>query len=227
MEALFDKSKEYDEMLNKGISLSGEDKYFFIHGRFKDLAKNLSNKLTVHSILDFGCGIGDATMLLKQYFPDAVIVGTDTADEALSYARIKNSDNGRINYTELKNFSTKNTFDLCFVNGVFHHIPLEQRAEALKLIYDALKPGGVLALFENNPINPGTRMVMKRIPFDRDAIVLYPAETKKLLKTAGFNLIYPPRFLFYFPALLAFLRPFEKILMRLPFGAQYYFIAKK
>jgi SAM-dependent methyltransferase len=227
MEALFDKSKEYDEMLNKGISLSGEDKYFFIHGRFKDLAKNLSGKLEVKSILDFGCGIGDATVLLKQYFPNASVVGTDTADEALSYARIKNSDNGKITYTELKSFNTKDTFDLCFVNGVFHHIPLEQRAGALKLIYDALVPGGILALFENNPINPGTRMVMKRIPFDRDAIVLYPTETKNLLRTGGFKLIYPPRFLFYFPSLLAFLRPLEKALVRLPFGAQYYFIVKK
>ena len=38
----------------------------------------------------------------------------------------------------------------------------------------ALLTGGVLALFENNPWNPGTRLVMKRIPFDRNAQTISP-----------------------------------------------------
>lgn len=227
MEELFDKSAEYDEMLNRGISLSGEDKYFFIHGRFRDLVKNIPGKRSIKTLLDFGCGMGDATVLLKQYFPGADITGSDTASEALKYARQKNSDEGTIQYVEIKDFQFKDKFDLCFVNGVFHHIPLEQRAGALKMIYDALKPGGLLVLFENNPLNPGTKMVMNRIPFDRDATTLTPSETRRILMQAGFRIKGNPRFLFYFPKSFRFLRPLEKFFVNIPLGAQYYFLSEK
>ena len=227
MEELFDKSAEYDEMLNRGISLSGEDKYFFIHGRFADLAKNIPSGKTIKCLLDFGCGVGDATILLQEYFPGVKITGSDTAAEALKYAREKNGSDGTIRYIEIKDFTIKDEFDLCFVNGVFHHIPIEQRATAAKMIYDALKPGGLLALFENNPLNPGTKMVMNRIPFDKDAITLVPSETRKMLTAAGFQLKIKPRFLFYFPKSLRFLRPLEKLFIHFPLGAQYYFLAEK
>lgn len=227
MEELFDKSAEYDEMLNRGISLSGEDKYFFIHGRFADLAKNIPSGKKINAVLDFGCGVGDATVLLKKYFPQAAITGNDTAAEALKYAREKNSDNSTIQYIEIKDFAIKNEFDLCFVNGVFHHIPLDQRVGAAKMIYDALKPGGMFALFENNPLNPGTKMVMSRIPFDKDAITLVPSETRKLLESTGFKIKIKPRFLFYFPKALGFLRPLERLFVHVPLGAQYYFLAEK
>ena len=227
MEELFDKSAEYDEMLNKGISLSGENKYFFIHGRFADLAKNIASSKKVKNIFDFGCGMGDATILLKKYFPEAEITGSDTAVEALKYARDKNSAEGMIQYIEIKDFNRKDEFDLCFVNGVFHHIPLDQRADAVKMIYDSLKPGGLLALFENNPLNPGTKMVMSRIPFDKDAITLVPSETRRILTAAGFKVKIKPRFLFYFPKTLGFLRPLERFFVHIPLGAQYYFLAEK
>ncbi|MDP1744456.1 MAG: class I SAM-dependent methyltransferase [Bacteroidota bacterium] len=227
MKELFDKSAEYDEMLNKGISLSGENKFFFIHGRFSDLVKNLPSGKRIKNLLDFGCGVGDATFLMKQYFPEAEITGCDTAEKALKYANYKNSADGTIRYLEIKDFQFKNEFDLCFVNGVFHHIPLEHRASAVKIIYDSLRPGGLLAIFENNPLNPGTRMVMSRIPFDKEAITLTHYETRKMIVSAGFKIKIKPRFLFYFPKALSFLRPLEKFFVHVPFGAQYYFLAEK
>lgn len=227
MEELFDKSAEYDKMLNKGISLSGEDKYFFIHGRFGDLVKNLPLEKGMEKVLDFGCGVGDATIVMKEYFPEAEITGSDTAIKALEYARCNNGANGTIRYLEIKDFQVQNEFDLCYVNGVFHHIPIEQRAGAIKMIYDSLKPGGLLALFENNPLNPGTKMVMSRIPFDKDAITLVPNETRRMLTLAGFKIKIKPRFLFYFPKVFRFLRPLEKFFVHIPLGAQYYFLAEK
>ena len=61
--------------------------------------------------------------------------------------------------------------DLAYSNGTFHHIPPAKRMDALGFIFQRLKPGGIFALWENNPWNPGTRWVIEsRIPFDRDAI---------------------------------------------------------
>jgi hypothetical protein len=42
-----------------------------------------------------------------------------------------------------------------------------------------------LSALENNPWNPGTRYVMSRIPFDRDAIPLTPSAARHLLKRAA------------------------------------------
>lgn len=75
-------------------------------------------------------------------------------------------------------------------------------------------------MYENNPWNPGTRYVMSRCRFDRDAITLSPTETRQRMKAAGFELI-DTRYLFFFPSFLAWFRPLEPWLSAVPMGAQY------
>lgn len=223
-EALFDLSQEYDEMLNRGIRLSGEDKYFFIRGRVGDLVGQLPVDFNPGRILDFGCGTGDTSRYLAECFPEARVVGVDTAKNALNFARKKHGSE-RISFRSLDGFAERASFDLCYVNGVFHHIEPDHRRGAAELIRDALVKGGYFAFFENNPLNPGTLMVMKRIPFDRDARPLTHRETNALLRDAGFERRVCTRFLFYFPRPLAVLRSCERWLTALPLGAQYYTLA--
>ncbi|MEO8211278.1 MAG: class I SAM-dependent methyltransferase, partial [bacterium] len=103
----------------------------------------------------------------------------------------------------------------------------DNRIEALKAIYTYLKPSGVFSFFENNPWNIGTRIIMKRIPFDRDAQPINPIKADQLLKIAGFKKIASTRYLFYFPRILSFLRFTEKFMVKIPFGAQYGIILQK
>lgn len=93
------------------------------------------------------------------------------------------------------------------------------------MIKACLLPGSHLAVFENNPWNPGARMVMRRIPFDRDAIPLSFLEMRNRLRTAGFQ-VRESRFLFYLPNALAGLRFVEPWLAGVPLGAQYYVLAR-
>jgi SAM-dependent methyltransferase len=118
------------------------------------------------------------------------------------------------------------TIDLAFCNGVFHHIPLNRRDEAVSYIRDALRPGGMFAFWENSPWNPGTRYVMSRIPFDRDAITLTPPEARTLLARNGFEIVRTD-FLFVFPRVLSWLRVLEPHLSSLPLGAQYQILARR
>jgi SAM-dependent methyltransferase len=222
---LFDLTDEYTRMLSQGIRLSGEDQTFFINGRLKDLKATLAG-WEPRRILDFGCGLGLGATALARVFPQAEVVGVDAAEEAVRYAQNEHGS-GRIRFQTLDQPLEKDAFDLAYCNGVFHHILPQERIHAATLVRQALKPGGHFALFENNPWNPGTRMVMARIPFDRDAIPLPPPENARLLREAGFEITRSLRFLFYFPKPVAFLRFAEPWLASLPLGAQYYALAQK
>ncbi len=81
-------------------------------------------------------------------------------------------------------------------------------------------------MWENNPWNPGTRYVMSRIPFDRDAVTLTPREARALVRANGFDIV-DTTFLFIFPRALRWLRALEPPLARLPFGAQYQVLCRK
>lgn len=227
MEELFDLSEEYDSMLNQGLAISGESKMYFVEGRLKDIRQQTGNGRPVRRILDFGCGIGDATAALLRYFPEAEeVVGTDLSTEALDFAR-KKHPSAKLKFVNLNELDYPDYFDLCYVNGVFHHIEPENRLQAIGKIHQCLQTGGLLALCENNPLNPGTQIIMNRIPFDRAAKKILPHNCRKMVLDGGFSKILDTRYLFYFPRILALLRPLESFLVNIPLGGQYYVLARK
>ena len=67
---------------------------------------------------------------------------------------------------------------------------------------------------------------MSRVPFDRDAVMLFPHEARRLLRQAGLDIVLTDS-LFIFPASLAGLRPLEPRLCKLPIGGQYLVLARK
>jgi hypothetical protein len=69
-------------------------------------------------------------------------------------------------------------------------------------------------------------MVMRRIPFDRDAIPLAAGEARAMLVQSGFEII-GTRFRFYFPKMLSAFRRLERLGEQVPLGAQYCVLARK
>ena len=213
-------------MLQQGLRLSGEDANYFMTGRVAELCKRLAARSMPGRILDFGCGIGVSTAHLAKVFPEAKVVGVDTSENALRRARGE-FGSSRVSFQSVESLGGGEGFDLCYVNGVFHHIEPKDRAAAIRKIHMAMRPGGTLALFENNPWNPATRMVMRRIPFDKDAVMLSIPVASRLVRKGGFKVWGPARSLFYFPRILSILRFCEPWLGRFPFGTQYYVLAVK
>jgi SAM-dependent methyltransferase len=223
---VFERTSEYNSMLQRGLSVSGEDRAFFIKGRLTDLRRGLPSGWKPGRILDFGCGTGETSAHLAEMFPDARVTGVDASPECVAHAEQRYGSR-QIAFCPLEDLSTQHWYDLCYVNGVFHHIAPARRLATARAIHRALGPDGFLALFENNPWNPGTRLVMSRIEFDRDAIPISPPQARSLLREAGFLQTEPMRFLFFFPRALSLLRSTEPRLARIPFGAQYWLLAKK
>ncbi len=219
-------AEQYDDALHRGLSLSGERKEYFARGRIRWLKSQLDARhFYPKSILDFGCGTGTSTPLLQEMFEAQEVVGVDVSDRSLEVARERNPGRGVV-YENSLDREPAPRFDLAFCNGVFHHIPPAQRSQALSYIWQSLVPGGWLAFWENNPWNPGTRWVMSRIPFDRDAITLSPPEARHLLTECGFHHA-QLRFLFIFPHLLRAFRFLEPYLARFPLGAQYQVLCQR
>lgn len=218
-------AQSYNQALAMGLSVTGEPKEYYAEGRVRWLARRLADaRWPVRTVMDFGCGIGSSIPFLFDGLGAALVHGVDVSPASLETARSMNKRDGTS--FALIEAPLDPTFDLAFCNGVFHHIPVAQRLASARFVFEALVAGGMFALWENNPWNPGTRYVMSRVPFDKDAITMTPPETRRLLRDAGFDIVHTD-FLFVFPHLLRAFRPLERPLASLPLGGQYLVLARK
>jgi SAM-dependent methyltransferase len=216
----------YDSDLENALSITGESREYYAQGRIgwsAECAKELGAASNV--VIDFGCGDGSNTDLLVRNFGATSLVGVDVSAKSIAHARGRYA-RANVSFYEVKDFQPDGTADIVYCNGVFHHIPLEQRDSALQYVFQALKPGGLFALWENNPFNPGTRYVMANCEFDHDAIMLWPRESIRRLKAGGFKILRKDS-LFYFPSSFKLLRRLEKPLSRLLLGGQYHILSEK
>lgn len=224
---LFDHyADDYEEELSKAISASGEGRDYFARGRVAWL-RHCLRKLgeSPRSVLDFGCGDGATTPLLLSLLQASSAIGVDVSEKSLEIAR-KRSPSPEFVFETLRSFQPTGTADLAYCNGVFHHIPPDERAGALALVNHALRKGALFALWENNPWNPATRYVMSRCSFDCDAQTLTPPETRSLLREGGFEILRTD-FRFIFPHALRAFRKLEDLAHALPLGAQYQVLSRK
>lgn len=215
-------AKSYDQILEEAMPEGfAEDSYF---ARYKvDLMARELGDTKVESVLDFGCGTGRSLGFIQQAYPRARITGYDASPESIEIARRRLP--GVTLTAEWSELRTR-SFDCIFVANVFHHIAECERQLWLEHCHEALSERGQLFWFEHNPINPLTRRVFERCPFDADAKMIGRAEALSLMRRARLKVLNTGYTLF-FPRPLANLRPLEPFLRNIPLGAQYYVKATK
>ena len=219
-------ARDYDAQLNQGLRLTGESKEYFARERIAFTRSLIAGAWPGNTrVADFGCGTGTAAPFLQEIFQPEVLAGCDPSHESVTEARKLHADSAAQfgNFDEVQNWGP---FDLTYCNGVFHHILPNDRPAALRQVAELCRPGGWFALWENNPWNPMTRLIMSRVAFDRDAILLTPGETRRLLRAAGFSIVCT-RYLFIFPTALKSLRFIEPWVSGLPTGGQYVVLARR
>jgi len=103
-------------------------------------------------ILDFGCGSGASTILLRRMFPASTIVGIELEEKLLSIAKLRARHYG---FDEIKLIVSPEAdslpedigrFDYILLNAVVEHLLPDERKTLLQKIWDHLKPGGILFL---------------------------------------------------------------------------------
>jgi trans-aconitate methyltransferase len=220
---------QYETDCMRGLAVSGESKEFFARGRlaYLEAAVRRLDGGRPQRIVDFGCGIGDVTALLAETYPQATVLGVDSSTRCIDRAKGAHAG-GRVSFAPIgaSTEAPPASFDLLHMNGVVHHVPPADRRALMETVAGLVRPRGVVAVFENNPLNPGTRLVMSRIPFDKGTQPITAWGTRRLMRAAGLQIV-ETAYLFYFPRPLRALRWLEPFLTRVPLGAQYVVIATK
>lgn len=224
-------AENYDDILNRRIMFSGYDSSFFDERKIKEIYVFLKQQRLSEKplrFLNFGCGIGKSEKYIKHYFPQAAIFSVDTSPQSIEIAKTNNRESNNITFSVFDGYQVpfETAFDVVLIANVFHHIERAEHITVLKHLYNKMADRGRLFLFEHNPFNPLTRRVVNLCEFDKDAVLLNPFYSGKILEAAGF-LRREIRFIHFFPKFIAFLTPWEKLLRKFPLGAQYYLIAAK
>lgn len=230
LEAEFDRfADEYRADHARNIKASGEDPEFFAAYKIADIHRIVGTAYAARSasILDFGAGVGNSIAPVRRYFPDAQLTCLDVSVRSLAIASSRFSGQASFQAFDGRRIPfARESFDVVYAACVFHHIEERLQAPLLREIRRILRPDGHFFLFEHNPLNPLTRRAVDTCPFDENA-VLIPARTmRRRIAEAGFaktDLAYR----IFFPRALARLRPLERLLALVPFGAQYYVHARK
>lgn len=211
---------EYQAAIDRGIAFAGVEHHVFLQAKANvllRLAATVGNPARL-SMLDVGCGVGAFARHLIDHVGD--LHGIDIADECAARAArdvpagtFAGYDGRRIPYDDRR-------FDVAYAVCVFHHVDPADRQPLVAEMARVVRPGGVAAIFEHNPWNPLTRLVVSRIPFD-DGVELLPLrESRTLLQQAGLAAV-RGRYMLFAPSASSAVQRGERALGWLPVGAQH------
>lgn len=174
-------------------------------------------------ILDFGAGIGQAVPFLLETFSPDVLVCADESKESLRALRTTYPGVMAVELNELD----YGVFDLVFVANVLHHVDKKDRAELVRDLCQRLSPGGVIAVFEHNPINPLTRRIVSNCVFDEGVVLLSAREVKGFLRSIKGIEVERSGYCLFVPEPLKKLNWLEGALRWLPLGGQHFVLARR
>jgi SAM-dependent methyltransferase len=221
-------SETYRESIEEAISFSGAGLDFFTRAKAEALLELAGAQVGDPKrlgFLDLGCGPGETDRFLEGRV--GRLAGVDVAPGMVQAARRRNP------WAEYREYATGDpipyadgSFDVCFAICVFHHVERDLRIPLVAEMSRVCRPGGLIALFEHNPLNPLTRKAIRDCEFDEDAELLTRREASRLLDAAGLRRRHG-RYVVFFTRDSPLLRGIERRLGWLPLGAQYAVFAQR
>jgi SAM-dependent methyltransferase len=218
---------EYHDQHKANVAITGEGPEYFAEYKIADLAALVQREgLAARQLFDFGSGIGNSVPYFRKFFPDGELSCGDVSSRSIEIAQIRNP--GSENYVLIGDTIPLPTGsqDIVFSACVFHHIPHEQHPHWLSELHRIVRPGGLLTIYEHNPLNPLTVRAVNTCPLDVNAKLIRGGAMRARALASGWQDAQVDYRLF-FPSVLKALRPIEKHLGWLGLGAQYRMAARR
>ncbi len=224
---------DYEEKALKNHKYYVKVKSLHLLRKAEEIYNNTKNLLCI----DLGCGTAETT----EYFQDKFrhIFGCDYSRGMLEYAAKKKLKNVTFKLCQSERLPfDSDTVDIVFMYGLIHHIDTNKKiTQTFNEVNRILKKGGIVAVYDFNPLNPISRYIVKTCPVDvgvnldgyrKSAFptTFYSWELITILKNAGF-IITKHEYLLFFPKILSLLLPLEAFLARIPLGGMYSIIGVK
>ncbi len=125
----------------------------------RDLLAVVSKNLSPRVIYDLGCGPGNSTILLKDRWPEAKVIGVDSSDSMLEQARKEYPDMEFIQ-GDIAEFKTDGGADLIFANASLQWVA--NHNQVIPRLINDLNPQGILAIqMPNNFHMPAHQTTIK------------------------------------------------------------------
>jgi len=167
-------------------------------GYYPHLIKKVVDKMDIQpelSILDLGSGTGrNDCLMARKIGPGGHIIGLDISKEMLSLSRKRCQSYPNIEFREQRiemPLAYQEEFDRIFISFVLHGFENTQKIGITSNAYNALKPGGVLCIFDYNEFDLERLWFPIRRAFIRGECQLasefLKLDLKKMLSSQGFT----------------------------------------
>jgi SAM-dependent methyltransferase len=218
-------AERYELQIDDAIRFARREHAFFLAAKVEALldlvARRLPSGMPVRA-LDVGCGDGRLDAMLEplgelhgvDLSPDMVAAAADSAPRG----NFQVADGTRLPFADA-------TFDVTFTVCALHHVEPAERLTFMVELARVTRQGGLVVVFEHNPVNPLTRLVVRRCAFDEGVVLVGRRSLGRLARAAGLA-VEETRYILLFPWKRTPFRQLERRLAPLPAGAQYFLAAR-
>jgi len=218
---------EYHDQHKANVAITGEGPEYFSEYKLADLAALVRRtRQSAAQVLDFGSGIGNSVPFFRKYFGQSELHCADVSARSMEIAQTRFPGGEKYLLIGKDIPLPTHSVDIVFSACVFHHIPHDKHEHWLGELRRVTRPGGLLAIYEHNPLNPLTVRAVNTCPLDVNARLIRGGVLRRRAVASGWKEARID-YRVFFPAMLKPLRPLEQHLGWLALGAQYRVAARK
>lgn len=145
----------------KGENLTWQEAHQRLRDSFLQVVAQYTPDQVTH-MLDLGCSVGISTLSLHQYFAQKQelsikTIGLDLSPYMLAVAEKIDEEGSISQWLHAQGEATglaANSLDLVTLQFIIHELPHQASQEIFREVLRILKPGGVMAILDNNPASP-------------------------------------------------------------------------
>ena len=225
--AVFDRdAADYESAVERAVAFAGQPHDVYLAAKARKLVEIARRRLggNPQTALDVGCGTGRLDRHLlgsvgSLHGVDASAAMVERARQAVPEAEYAVAAGDALPFEDGR-------FDLSFAVCVLHHVGRDGRAQLVREMARVTRGGGLVVVFEHNPLNPLTRKVVRSCAFDEGVELLGRRETRALVEDAGLETT-DGEYILFFPWRTRLVDALERPLAAVPLGAQYLVAARK